>query len=426
MIRNTNRPRFSGAAALALAAVVAGSGTALAAGATAASAAPTAAAHHTSHHKEPAKTKAAKAKAAKARAAKARAAKARAARATAKAKATAKAEAKAEAKAKTRAQTRAQAKAEATAKAQAAATATTTTATATAVAKATATATVATPVKATATATVKATATATATATVKVKAAAPVPTSTLVMGARAKDTSFESMDSTIGPVSASRWFSPGSLPATFSRAYSGTAIGAKADVWSSFKDASDANLTAYVKAADPGTKMVLHHEPEGDYSNGAAYVSWFDKERAVIKAANPNMPVVHAAAGYQYRPKGFGADCSYVPKDADIYTIDTYRRTVDDMVPLAQDDRFQRWLSCIPAGKPIGITEYGRGIAPFTNEMNALRAENIAKDAAYLRSNPAGHKAVVWMYWWTTGSDGSNWRFTDQASIDAWKAAAQG
>lgn len=250
----------------------------------------------------------------------------------------------------------------------------------------------------------------------------------LVMGARAKDTSFGVMDSTIGPVDASRWFSGGSnatLPSTFTRKYAGTAIPASADVWASFNTATDANLRSYVTSADPGTKMVLHHEPEGDFSSGAAYVSWFDRERAVIKAANPNMPVVHAAAAYGYRANGEGADCSYVPKDADIYTIDTYRRTAADMVPLAQDDRFQRWLSCVPAGKPIGITEYGRGVAPFTSQMNALRAANIAKDATYLRSNPAGHKAVVWMYWWTSGGAG-NWRFTDQASINAWSAAAKG
>lgn len=246
---------------------------------------------------------------------------------------------------------------------------------------------------------------------------------TLVVGARAKDTSFVTMDQAIGPVAATRWFSPGTgvLPAKFIRQYAGSSIATGVDVWASYNSASEANLRSYVASADPGTKMVLHHEPEGDFSSGKAYTAWFTSQAKIIHAVNPSMPVVHAAAAYGYRVNGEGYDCSYVPKDADIYTIDTYRRKLPDMVPLSKDDRFQRWLSCLPADKPMGITEYGRGLVTTDKATNAKRAELIKEDAAYLRSLG---RAVVWMYWWTSGGAG-NWRFTDQASIDAWGAAAQ-
>jgi hypothetical protein len=250
----------------------------------------------------------------------------------------------------------------------------------------------------------------------------PPPVATLIVGARAKDTDFPTMDSTIGPVKASRWFSGGSgatLPATFTRAYAGTAIAPTANVWASFNTASEANLRSYVASADPGTKMVLHHEPEGDFPSGADYVKWFDAQAAIIHDAS-DLPCVHAAAAYEYRSGGVGVDGSWVPDSADIYTIDTYRRTLADMVPLEQDDRFQRWLALVqPKGKPIGITEYGRGLIGQGAATDAKRAELIAIDGDYLRSLGA----VVWMYWWTSGSAG-NWRFTDQASIDAWRSQA--
>lgn len=250
------------------------------------------------------------------------------------------------------------------------------------------------------------------------------PKTTLVVGARAKDTDYPTMASTIGPIGASRWFSPGSgvLPATFTRRYAGTEIAPGVDVWASFNSASEADLRSYVASADDGTKMVLHHEPEGDFSSGAEYVAWFVQQAQIIHGQRPTMPTVHAAAMYEYRANGVGVDGSYVPppEHCDIYTIDSYRRHLPDMVPLEQDDRVQRWLALVPDDKPIGITEYGRGLIGDGPETDAKRAELIATDAAYLRSLG---RVVTWQYWWTSGAAG-NWRFTDQASVDAWRTVA--
>lgn len=253
------------------------------------------------------------------------------------------------------------------------------------------------------------------------------PATTLVVGARAKDTTNAVMQATIGPVKAERWFSGGSgatLPGTFTRKYAGDVIADDVDVWASFNTATEANLRSYVASADPGTKMVLHHEPEGDFPNGKAYVDWFKSQAAIIHDAS-DLPTVHAAAAYGYRNNGEGVDGSYIPPASacDIYTIDTYRRTAAEMVPLEQDDRFQTWLALLPSGVPIGLTEYGRGLIGEGAATDAKRAELIATDGEYLRSGRTDHPVVVWMYWWTSGSAG-NWRFTDQASIDAWKAQA--
>jgi len=263
-----------------------------------------------------------------------------------------------------------------------------------------------------------------------------VPPSTerhLLVGAKAGDTTFSNMDAVIGQVKVTRTFYPGALPATFSAR--DITPGVKIIV--SYKHPS-ANTALYVKSIPRGVnvEMVFHHEAEGphDYPGdpsvaGPAFVKAFDAEAAVIHRANPKMRVAFVGGGYQYKgaPGGTrGLGGYFIPNGADDFYLDSYQRTT--MVPAQQDPSLQNYIKELAKkGHQFnGYTEYGRGvIAPGTTSSPAVaaaRANVIKVDAAYLKSLP---NVDVWAYWFTTDLvNGDQWRFTDAASISAWKTAA--
>ncbi len=251
---------------------------------------------------------------------------------------------------------------------------------------------------------------------------APTPTpSNLLVGARAADVSFSAMDATIGPVRVTRTFYTGTLPATFSR---GT-VTAGVKIIVSYKTPS-ANTASYVKSIPAGADVELcfHHEPEGDYAHGADFVKAFDIEADVVHKANPAMHFDYIALGYAYQggpTSSAGMDGSYVPDKSDFNYVDSYQRSA--IQPAQTDPKVQNFIKALHAkGKKFnGFTEYGRGVvapgASFNQSIATARAKIIAVDATYIKTLP---DVNVWAYWYTTGSAGQ-WRFTDSASIDAWK-----
>jgi hypothetical protein len=199
---------------------------------------------------------------------------------------------------------------------------------------------------------------------------------------------------------------------------------------------SGGNLATYIKSiVGVNGQMAYHHEPEADYgtdgiAGGAKFVAEFVKEYDVAHAAAPGVPFGMIAGAYQYRRNGLGATGSFLPpaNKVDFYALDTYLTGgtgVNAIQPLETEPRFQTWYNLVKGrGKPLYITEYGRGLVTDKTQ-DPLRADVIAKDRAYL--GKIGVKA--WVYWWTAdgaiATSGKDWQFKDTGSINAWKAAAE-
>jgi len=196
----------------------------------------------------------------------------------------------------------------------------------------------------------------------------------------------------------------------------------------SYKTAGSSSLAPFVKSMPAQDMIAFYHEPEGpgDWSSGPAFVAAFNAEYKAAHAANPKVKFGMIAGAYQYRTAGLGYSGSFLPPLADFYAVDTYRdgsteNAFGAIVPLTQVAEFQRWLSLVKGkGKPLMVTEYGRGTVGSGELATtpAKRASVIAQDLPYLRS--LGFMMVS--YWYSDfGPDGRAWRFTDQASINAWR-----
>lgn len=256
----------------------------------------------------------------------------------------------------------------------------------------------------------------------------------LLVGARAADMSFTSMNSLIGPVKVTRAFYSGGLPTKFSAG--NVTPGVKIIV--SYK-AKSANTAAYVKSIPAGTNVSItyHHEPEGptDYAGtaavaGATFVKEFDAEAAVIHQANPLIRVAFIAGTYQYQggassSRGIGGH--FIPKLADDFYGDSYQRTT--LTPAQKDPRVQNYMKELAAkGKNFnGFTEYGRGViasgGSYSQTVANARIAVMKADAIYLATLP---NVDVWSYWYTTDiASGDQWRFTDTGSINTWLAISK-
>ncbi len=250
----------------------------------------------------------------------------------------------------------------------------------------------------------------------------------ILVGARARDITFAQMNSEIGPVRATRVFYT-KLPASFDT----TMFPRDVKVIVSYKDPS-ANTAAYVRSipADANVEMAFHHEPEGlkDFPGppnvaGPRFVKAFTTQAQLIRAANPKIRVAFIGGSYQYRPTGGrGIGGFFIPSTADDYYLDSYQRI--RIIPAAEDPRIQNFIAELTK-KDLsfnGFTEYGRGLtppgAPSSAAEAAARAKVIATDAAWLQAQP---KVNLWIYWYTPAlASGAQWRFTDPASVKAWRA----
>jgi hypothetical protein len=246
----------------------------------------------------------------------------------------------------------------------------------------------------------------------------------IVVGARSADLTFAQVNAAIGPVMVTRIFFSGALPATYTR--QGIPAGVKLVI--SYKT-PDTNVAAYAASIPAGedVEICYHHEPEADYTAGSVFVAEFDRQAATIHAANPAIPVAYIAGMFQYRPGQHGYDGSYIPTKADRHYADSYLPTAALIVPAQSEPTLTRFRSLLAAaGKTWdGLTEYGRGVirsgASFDQAVADARVQAIQADATWLPTTTCR----LWSYWYTTDlASGDQWRFTDSASISAWRAVA--
>ncbi|MGA8118034.1 MAG: hypothetical protein WCA46_30735 [Actinocatenispora sp.] len=222
----------------------------------------------------------------------------------------------------------------------------------------------------------------------------------------------------IGPLRSQRVFRSGLLPTTFA--------GSVADgypnnvtVYLSYKTAG--NTAAFVASIPPTKRirLIYHHEPENEYGgNGAAFVAQYLAEYAIVKATNPAVTMGMAAMTYQYKAGRFGASGSFLPPATavDFYGADNY-----ETVPqrLAVSSEFLGWYNLVKnRGKELVMLEYGVGdvsVAPYS----AQRVVTMQADSIWLTSTGLFSD---WLYWYSSGANGSNWVFTDQPSKSTWSA----
>ena len=203
------------------------------------------------------------------------------------------------------------------------------------------------------------------------------------------------------------------------------------------------NVARYVSSIPDNRNVILiyHHEPEGDYATGAAFVAEFKAQSNLIRAqGRSNVLVGMCSAGYPYRTggdsealagnylRGLGA---YV----DVFTKDIYQGSGGASGPLwpsnglANYDQFQNWLAKVTSPsvvgqiRPLGITEYGI----YGAVTNTQRNTRLALDIAYLQSTfPVAGGAtspfplMMFCYWWQTNTSPPT-QFTDATTIATWQ-----
>jgi hypothetical protein len=89
---------------------------------------------------------------------------------------------------------------------------------------------------------------------------------------------------------------------------------------------------------------------------------------------------------------------------------------------LATDAPFMGWYNLVKdRGKPLVFAEYGVGVNPVgytADNWSAQRAATFKADKLWIAAHPAFDTVL---YWYNTGARG-DWRFTDAASVTAWRA----
>ncbi|MBK8168461.1 MAG: hypothetical protein IPK64_21130 [bacterium] len=144
----------------------------------------------------------------------------------------------------------------------------------------------------------------------------------------------------------------------------------------SFKPAQQgADLSSYIGSLCPQDRLVCHHEPEADYTSGAAFLTAWRAARAMSKALRPDIPFGMIAGAFQYRPGNAGAGGTFIPDpgEADFLGLDTYRiglgaasqttpQAVNRIDPIDTLPEFVEWLRCTDDRGPRIVTEYNRGL----------------------------------------------------------------
>lgn len=227
---------------------------------------------------------------------------------------------------------------------------------------------------------------------------------------------------TMGPLRAERVFYPGALPQSFAGSKAAK-YPANVVVYVSYKKRGNAAKFARSIPSGRRIRLIYHHEPENDYGgNGAAFVKEFKAEYRAVKKANPKVQMGMAAMTYQYAHGRAGQSGSFLPpaSSVDFYAADNYEAKI---LPkgLAGDPEFQGWYKLVKnRGKELELTEYGVG-ATDLKASGTQRAAVIRRDDAWLTGNG---RFGSWLYWYKNGTN-HDWRFTDSASVKAWRAVAR-
>lgn len=198
-----------------------------------------------------------------------------------------------------------------------------------------------------------------------------------------------------------------------------------------YKDTlTQAQMTAFLQAipADQPVDVVPHQEPEGDYPTGADFVSYFEGQYTLYKAAGnfPNVMFIDDSASYPYKADTFG--CSYTVPTAftDGYAIDDYESKVDGKAMNVNVDRggaFTTWDNCVKDNqRPIGIAEEGYDQGTSSNVANTPAA--LSADSTYLSGLPdvQGTPVLFRAYWDTNfGGAGGNWKLSNSTEVTEWQ-----
>lgn len=266
----------------------------------------------------------------------------------------------------------------------------------------------------------------------------------LIMGARGGTGNslsiWEGGNTAIGPLQDNKIFYSGALPSAFSGSDCSDLYNAghKVVCILAFKatmtQAQFASFLAGVPA-DQHIIFVPHQEPEnGDYTSGAAFVSYFTDQAAKIRAAAadaPNIEVWQDSSGSGYLNGHPGADCSYIVPPAqgngdggaDGYAIDYYqeKNTTGNAIPSGQNPaRWSNWINCISTGsaatagtppRPIGLGEFGYGINGGPGSCTGSGTEStrntaLGNDLSGFQNLTESNGAMVKVlsYWWVDDS----------------------
>lgn len=242
---------------------------------------------------------------------------------------------------------------------------------------------------------------------------------------------FMTADEAIGPLDTTRLFYSQSLPPAMGLVESTLPPGVVPVV--SYKQ-QDTNVASYVQSVNRPLWLCYHHEPGGDYREGQQFTREFTAQAELIRAQqNHNVTIVMVSGGYQMSPGHGESDGSFLPPpDAvDVYGLDCYQHQLGsgpDAWPtsgLRSYPRFQNWLSMTgPTGLPLALTEYGIDAdSPDPLAAAEIRNERLTEDAEYLRTLGL----AMWSYWWVPNPAPSHdYRFTDPATVETWRAITQG
>ncbi len=169
----------------------------------------------------------------------------------------------------------------------------------------------------------------------------------------------------------------------------------------------DARLGAVAKALEGLAVIVLlWHEPEDDLK-ASVFVPGHNRGRQVLQQQNPGLEVGYAGMAYQWRPgsKTTGDAVAWAGDlQADLYLADVYSGvSFPATAILPEHTGWVRWYAEMVAAHPgrrWGVAERGILAGP-------TRVATIAREAAWLASDPIGQKCEMYLWWSTGGQEGN-------------------
>lgn len=213
------------------------------------------------------------------------------------------------------------------------------------------------------------------------------------------------------------------LPFDASRRFGNVCTGPNSEgvcVWVSFKpkpvDVASGSWSAPLRATaewfrnNPNNVLIIHHEPEDDYS-GRTFRDMFNRCADTLRAGYPEIRLCYAANTYQWLPDKAS---TARPQDwqginANIYAADVYSggTSFPPTATLAEHVGFQRWLEYIAPSGPYALAERGWG-------AHVKRVETIARESVWLETHPDGQRVTDYIVW-NTGDDKGVWPLDGQA-----------
>lgn len=214
----------------------------------------------------------------------------------------------------------------------------------------------------------------------------PPPSNTILVGARVAPSNVtpapldtvSGVQALIGNLDIGRVYHNGGLPASYASTLADSGMNGMASTSGCIisTQTSNSNYNSYVLSLpdallDEGRiYMTWHHEPEGDYATGAAFVAEYTTFRNAIKAIDPRVKVGPIASGVDYSrfPNSEAVAGNYLPGTSicDFYGIDLYHPMIAGThdpigeIGLGAHPDWAVWFPLISArGKPIIIPEWG-------------------------------------------------------------------